>query len=291
MRYSDGSVQPVRSRSTPTAGVVALLAVLVLAAALLVTTARTAQAQSYVQVTVQTGDTLSKIAARYCTSWEMIYNINGAIIGPNPSNLNVGIVLTVPNNCGTAGSADGIWDRGARVNATGQYVAPWYTAAWGDTLDSIAQRFGTTVMALVRDNNLPSLSVAPGLLLYIGGSGAPTPTPAPSLPEAERVRFDAYAISASRNGLITGSAAKRYVLAASSGQNMTIFSQSYGAPLVLSVEGPDGQLIRLNGSNGQLSNSVMAGLPAKGDYIITVAPLPDGLERVRFDYNITFVIQ
>ena len=67
----------------------------------------TASAQSYTTYVVQPGDSLSKIAALYCTTWQEIYNMNYQAIGPDPSVVEPGTVLTVVNRCGGGGSSGG----------------------------------------------------------------------------------------------------------------------------------------------------------------------------------------
>ncbi len=45
--------------------------------------------------TVVAGDTLSKIARAYGTSWKAVYDANASVIGPNPNAISVGQVLAV----------------------------------------------------------------------------------------------------------------------------------------------------------------------------------------------------
>jgi LysM repeat protein len=52
-----------------------------------------------VTYTVQPGDTLASISRQFCTTWQQIYNLNRAIIGPNPDSVKPGMVLQVPNQC------------------------------------------------------------------------------------------------------------------------------------------------------------------------------------------------
>jgi len=59
--------------------------------------------------------------------------------------------------------------------ATGQFE---YTVQWGDTLFSLAQRFNTTVEAIVSLNNLQDASyIRVGQVLKIAGTPAPIPGP------------------------------------------------------------------------------------------------------------------
>ena len=93
--------------------------------------------------TVQSGDTLSSIAEIFGTSVEAIAQANGI---PNPDLIFAGQTLCVPV--------------GSNVQV--------YVVQEGDTLGKIAQRFGTTVDALVEANNIedPDL-IFPGQRLRI----------------------------------------------------------------------------------------------------------------------------
>ena len=92
----------------------ALLVILAFALVLAQASTPTASAQSVPMVayTVQPGDTLAKIAARYCTTWEEIYQINAAVIGPDPNVLKPGTVLYVPNRCAAPPSNCAVYDHG-----------------------------------------------------------------------------------------------------------------------------------------------------------------------------------
>lgn len=50
----------------------------------------------YMYHTVQRGDCLSAIGARYQVVWTVIYNINRNVIGANPDLLQIGTVLKIP---------------------------------------------------------------------------------------------------------------------------------------------------------------------------------------------------
>lgn len=85
------------------------------------------QANTY---TVQRGDTLSGIAAKYGTSWQELQRINSI---SDPNLIYAGQVLTV----------------------TGQaQQATAYTVQSGDTLSGIAARYGTTYQALAAKNGI-----------------------------------------------------------------------------------------------------------------------------------------
>ncbi|HYO89634.1 MAG TPA: LysM domain-containing protein [Candidatus Limnocylindrales bacterium] len=143
-----------------------------------------ASAQTSVPVVthvVQPNDTLSKIAARNCTTWQEIYNMNAAVIGPNPNILRAGTVLSVPNRCGTGTLPPGCttFDRGPRQFAQGTVQGNTYTVAWGDTWFSVSGRFGTTQLALTTANGLPPNArlFANTRLIIPGLCGGVTPPP------------------------------------------------------------------------------------------------------------------
>jgi LysM repeat protein len=130
---------------------------------------------------VQPNETLVKIARANCTTWQEIYNLNAAVIGPDPNLLRTGTVLQVPNRCGTGTLPPGCttFDRGPSQFAQGTVQGNVYTVAWGDTWFSVAQRFGTTPQAIQQANGLRSNArlfansrlIIPGLCAPAGGGG------------------------------------------------------------------------------------------------------------------------
>lgn len=95
---------------------------------------------SATQYTVQKGDTLSGIAAKYGTTYQVLAQINGIA---NPNVISVGQVLTVP----TKGAA----------------TSKVYTVQRGDTLSGIAAKYGTTYAALAQRNGISNPNV-----IYVG---------------------------------------------------------------------------------------------------------------------------
>ncbi|MEZ4660802.1 MAG: LysM peptidoglycan-binding domain-containing protein [Caldilineaceae bacterium] len=250
-------------------------------------------AQSYVTAVVQPGDTLAKLAGRYCTNWQTVYDINRQTIGPNPNQLAAGMVLTVPNYCGGAVAppvVGGVYDRGPTTHASGPYRAPYYTVAWGDTLYSIANRFGLSVAVLQQTNNVGGGLNAGQVLTIPGGNGGATQLPQPPVVDAERVYFDSGGISATRTGIIYNGGAKRYILGGQAGRVMEIGTRSHGDPLVVTVTQANGVAVGLNGPNGGVENNLWTPLPVTGDYIVTISPvrLPEGPQLA---FDITFIIQ
>lgn len=156
-----------------------LMAVLVLSTVLVAPVA----AQSTVTYVVQPNDTLSSIARQHCTTWQQIYNMNRAVIGPNPNVLRAGTVLVVPNNCGGNPPPGGTvpCDRGPSAHANGPINGNVYLVVRGDTMFSISQRFCTTVPQLSAANGIgnPWRIYAGQTLVIPGGAPPPGPTPTP----------------------------------------------------------------------------------------------------------------
>jgi putative chitinase len=98
-----------------------------------------------VYYTVQYGDTLASIARRFNTTVSAIAQANGIA---NPNLIYAGQVLVIPPYTPTQ-------------------IATYYVQP-GDTLASIAARFGTTVSAIVSYNHIPNPNlIYAGQLLYI----------------------------------------------------------------------------------------------------------------------------
>ena len=101
---------------------------------------------STTRYTVQAGDTLYRIAARYGTTVTAIANANNIT---NVNLIRVGQVLVIP--AGTSGTT--------QVR---------YTVQAGDTLYRIAQRYNTTVSAIAAANNITNTNlIRPGQVLII----------------------------------------------------------------------------------------------------------------------------
>jgi LysM repeat protein len=255
-----------------------------------------ASAQStYITYVVKTGDTLGKIAYQYCTTWQTIYDINRDTIGKNPNVIVPGMALTVPANCdrGNTGTvtppASGVNDRGPINHATGTYLAPYYTVAWGDTLSSIGQRFGVAWQNIVTINGIKGNLIYAGQTLLIP-DGSTSINPAPDQAPAERVFFQSGAVSAARSGIIYQGVPKSYILGARAGQTITVTTLSHGEPLGITIGNTRGDLLPVTGVNSQIKNIVSVVLPESGDFIVTVRPitLP---ENPQLAFDITFTIR
>ena len=249
---------------------------------------------TYATYVVQPGDTLGKIAAKYCTTWPVIYDLNRSIIY-NPNYIYAGMVLTVPLNC-SGGDGGGPYpgtcvDYGPTQHASGTYAAPYYTVNWGDTLYSIGKRFGMAWQSVASANGITYPYIYAGQRLYIPcGSSGSTPPPTTTPPGSPiRITFPPGATSAAVGGTISNGQPTSYILYAMSGQKMTVQTISHGEPLVISISGPGGDL-PLTGTNSQVQNVVDATLPSTGDYTVTVRPTtPPESPTLKFD--ITFTIK
>ena len=271
------------------------LIIAVLAVNLAFSTGAAKAATVYATYVVQPGDTLGKIAAKYCTTWPVIYNLNRNVIY-NPNVIYPGTVLTVPLNCG--GSDGGgqyppsgaCVDYGPRQHAMGTYAAPYYTVYWGDTLFSIGKRFGTPWQNIAYANNLAYPTIYAGQRLLIScGSGGSTPPPPSQGSSPIRITFAPGTSSAAVGGTIYSGAPTSYVLYAMAGQSMTVTTSSHGEPLVITISGVGGDL-PLSGTNSQVVNTVVATLPSNGDYIVTVRPTT-APESPTLQFDITFTIK
>jgi LysM repeat protein len=117
--------------------------------------------------TVRAGDTLASIAARFGTTYQALAAANGI---SNPNLIYVGQVLVIAS----APASGGAGSSGST-----------YTVRAGDTLASIAARFGTSYQTLASINGIsnPNL-IYVGQVLRLSGSAAPDPAPAPAHPSS-----------------------------------------------------------------------------------------------------------
>lgn len=137
--------------------------------------------------TVQAGDTLSGIAAKCGVTAQAIISANKIT---NPNLVFVGQSLTIPGaaSCGTTSG-------GGSSSPAPSSNPGSYTVQAGDTLGSIAFKFGTTVSAILTANKLsnPNLIFIGQVLVIPGATTTPTtptnpspggtsPTPAPTTP-------------------------------------------------------------------------------------------------------------
>ena len=118
--------------------------------------------------TVVSGDTVSALAKRYGTTVAAIVATNGL---DSRAFIRVGQVLTI----GGATAAPAPTAAPAAAPTTGTH-----TVVSGDTVSALAQRYGTTVAAIVAANGLDSRAfIRVGQVLTVPGAPAPT-TPSPA---------------------------------------------------------------------------------------------------------------
>jgi predicted chitinase/LysM repeat protein len=126
---------------------------------------------------IRSGDTLTALAKRFGTSVEKLAQANNI---SNPNKIQAGQKLTIPDGFSGGGRASS---------------AKNYTVRSGDTLGQIASRFGTSVSALAKANNIRNPDrIDVGQKLRIPGAGGDnfdskpsrpsSPAPAPSAPSA-----------------------------------------------------------------------------------------------------------
>lgn len=106
---------------------------------------------------IRPGDTFYSVAARFGTTGDSLFALNGERTDPLPP----GQVLRLPP----------------------RFAVPAYTVPPSDsTLYGVAAAFGVSVRALQRANDLDGTAVAPGTQLRIPGRAAPAPAPPGTLP-------------------------------------------------------------------------------------------------------------
>jgi LysM repeat protein len=124
--------------------------------------------------TVRPGDSLSAIALRYGTTVAALKKANGL----SGSVIYVGQRLVIPGGGGSAKSGGSSQASGGGQSSSGGQT---YTVRRGDTLASIASRYGTTVQAIVKANGLANpntIYVGQRLRIPKGGSAAAPAAPA-----------------------------------------------------------------------------------------------------------------
>lgn len=190
-----------------------MLIVAVLAGVLAPAAAASGSAQTVAYV-VKPNDTLGSIARQFCTTWQHVYHINRAVIGPNPNVLRSGTVLQVPNQCGGQTQPPAPCNLGPIPHAMGPLAGNVYTVVAGDTLFSIARRFCTSVEQLAASNGIRHpwrIHVNQRLVVPVG-STTPTPTPTPpaqrtltiNVPQPNAVLGATFTASGTGSGLFEG---------------------------------------------------------------------------------------
>ena len=128
---------------------------------------------------VASGDTLSKIAQRFGTTYQELARINGI---SDPNKIRVGQVLKLPNSSSNSNST---------YSNTSISSYNTYTVVSGDNLSKIAQRFGTTYQEIARINGISDPNkIKVGQVLKIPASNytspqVPQPAPKPYIPSSQ----------------------------------------------------------------------------------------------------------
>jgi len=108
------------------------------------------QTSSETTYIVKKGDTLSGIASKYGTTYQVLASYNGI---SNPNLIGVGQAIKIPS-----GTMSHITNTSSRT----------YIVKSGDTLSSIAKKYGTTYQKIAKDNNISNPNkIYPGQKLII----------------------------------------------------------------------------------------------------------------------------
>ncbi|MBP2057300.1 cell wall-associated NlpC family hydrolase [Lactobacillus colini] len=140
------------------------------AAGMLMTTANTAMAASY---HVKANDTVSEIAYKYGVSINSIEKLNN--INTSTHLIYVGQTIKIPTSTNSSSSSQA--SNTQVPNTTSSTNPTSITIKSGDTLSSIARRYGTTVAKLKSLNNLSSDLIYAGASLKIAGNAASVVNP------------------------------------------------------------------------------------------------------------------
>lgn len=227
-----------------------------------------------IQHQVIKGEWLVQIARCYGVEYKNLRKANPHI--PNPSQINPGLVVTVPN----IGNAGTIY---------GPPCVVYHTVVDGDTWNSIATRYNASVDVL-QEANQSGLVTGTQIKVPINSAGAgaaqvpvtspPTATDTPTAtPTSEttapggstRITFPADQTSTSVSGALVGHETVSYVLVASQGQTMTVSLAAPATEIAMRIYDPNGLLVKqLDG------NQIWTGLlTANGDFRIDLVGLTD----------------
>ena len=156
-------------------------------------------------ITVQAGDTLSKLARANGTTVDALAKANGI---SNPNLIFVGQQLQTEGTANAAAPAQPAATQPA-ASAPAASVNGTYTVKAGDTLNRIAAANGTSVAALAAANGIQNINlIAVGQVLKLSADAtAPAATPAPAQPAAsgsvpDDVKYIA-AADTNRDGFMT----------------------------------------------------------------------------------------
>jgi LysM repeat protein len=199
---------------------------------------------------VQPGDNLTRIAQRLGTTVQAILAANPQITNPNL--IFVGQVIQIPSGQGPTPTPTTVPST-PTPTPTPSGTTTTYVVQPGDNLTRIAQRFGTTVQAILAANpqiTNPNLIFVGQVIQIPGGQVAtPTPTATPSTtPTPQRISFAPGTTSATVSGNLPADGDVHYVIRAEAGQLLevnvtaahTVHLTIYGANGVVIFDQPDG---------------------------------------------------
>lgn len=134
------------------------------------TSASSASNSGEVVYTVVAGDTLSKIASKYGTTYQKLAEYNGI---SNPNVIRVGQQIKIPGTTSSAQSGTT-----ATTETTGTATSDTvYTVKSGDTLSAIAKKYGTTYQKLASYNGISNPNkISVGQQIKIPGTASSSTT-------------------------------------------------------------------------------------------------------------------
>ena len=125
-------------------------------------TSNSSSSSSYKTYTIVRGDTLNKIASRFGTTYQEIARINGI---SNPDKIQVGQIIKIPRSRSNSYNCE------FNTSSKPTQSLITYTIVSGDTLSTIANRFGTTYQEIARINGIPNPDIIHvGQVIKIPGS-------------------------------------------------------------------------------------------------------------------------
>ncbi|WHY81736.1 LysM peptidoglycan-binding domain-containing protein [Siminovitchia fortis] len=200
---------------------------------------------------VVSGDTLSRIAAKYGTTVTKLKQANGL----KSDLIYVGQVLRLNGSSSSAPAPKPSTASGSSSSAKSSGAnAGTYKVVSGDTLGRIAAKYGTTVTKLKQANGLKSDLIYVGQVLRLNGSSSSAPTPKPSTAPSSGSSTSGNSGSASTHKVVSGDTLGR--IAAKYGTTVTQLKQANGLRSDLIYAG---QVLRLNGSSSSAASSGSAG--------------------------------
>lgn len=236
-----------------------------------------------VQHQVIKGEWLVQIARCYGVDYKNMRNANPQI--PDPSQIDPGLVVTVPN----IGSAGTIY---------GPPCVVFHTVEAGDTWNSIATRYNAKVEVL-QEANQSGLVTGAQIKVPINSAGAgavqgpvistaipPTVTPTGGTnPSGDSVRLSISAgqTSTSVSETLVGHETARYVLAINQGQTMSVNLAAPGNEIAMRIFDPGGFLVKQLDGNLTWTGSLLA----SGDYRIELVGLTDPTKNYILTVTVT----